>query len=113
MSLRWMAAASLALAGLASPTQARAADADGAVVYRQNCVACHGSKADGKGPAAAALRPPPTDFTKASFWEGRTDEQVAASIRAGRPGTPMMPYASLSDAELSALVIWLRSQSAG
>lgn len=113
MTSRWMAVASLALAGLGGSSQAWAEDADGAMVYRQNCVACHGRNADGKGPAAAALRPRPTDFTKASFWEGRTDEQVSASIRAGRPGTPMMPYATLSDAQLAALVTWLRAQSAG
>ena len=113
MLTRWTAVACLALAGIAGAPQAWAADADGAAMYRQNCVACHGVDADGKGPAAAALRPPPTDFTKASYWEGRTDEQVAASIRAGRPGTPMMPYASLSDTELAAMVAWLRTKSAG
>lgn len=117
MSLRWMPAAARALAMMAGvglwAGTALAADVDGAAVYRQNCVACHGAKADGKGPAAAALRPPPTDFTKAAWWEGRTDEQVSASIRAGRPGTPMMPYTALSDAELAALVAWLRTQKAG
>lgn len=113
MFLRWMAAAGFVSLVLAGGSDAQAADVDGAAVYRQNCVACHGVKADGAGPAAAALRPPPTDFTSAGFWSGRTDEQVAASIRAGRPGTPMMPYTSLSAAELSALVAWLRTQSAG
>ena len=91
---------------------AHADEADGAAVYRQNCVACHGAQADGKGPAAPALRPAPTDFTDEAWWSERTNEQVAASIRTGKPGTPMMPYASLSEAELAALVAWLRTQAA-
>jgi high-affinity iron transporter len=112
MSLRSFPAVALVVLGLAQATPAAAADPDGAAVYRQNCVACHGAKADGKGPAAAALRPAPTDFTQASWWAGRTDAQVAASIRKGKPGTPMMPYTSLTDDELTAMVAWLRTQAA-
>ena len=98
---------------LVTSTVADAAEpaADGASLYRKNCVACHGTAADGRGPAAAALRPRPTDFTDAGWWGDRTDAQVIASVRTGRPGTAMMAYGSLSDAELAALVEWLRTQA--
>ena len=34
----------------------------GSKLFLQNCSACHGEKGDGKGPAAAALKPPPANF---------------------------------------------------
>jgi cytochrome c oxidase cbb3-type subunit II len=35
----------------------------GKEVFLQRCVACHGLKGDGKGPAATFMSPPPADFT--------------------------------------------------
>jgi cytochrome c oxidase cbb3-type subunit II len=35
----------------------------GKEVFLQRCVACHGTKGDGKGPGARFLSPPPADFT--------------------------------------------------
>ena len=99
------------LLGVLAPA-GHAADIDGAAVYRQNCVACHGAEPNGRGPAAMALRPPPTDLTDAEWWATRTDAEVAASIRTGRPGSSMVSYAAMSDEELSAMVAWLRNQSA-
>ncbi len=88
---------------------ALAADpANGSRIYVANCQACHGRRADGKGPAAAQLRPPPVDFTRREWWKGRTDAKVKAAIRAGRPGTAMMGFPNLSDDELDDLVAWLR-----
>ena len=89
-----------------------AVELDGAAVYRQNCVACHGAAADGRGPAAMALRPAPPDLTDPEWWAARTDAEVAASVRSGIPGTSMVPYAAMSEEELSAMVAWLRTQSA-
>lgn len=100
----------LTLAALGSGT-AMAADTEaGKAVYMANCMACHGVAADGKGPAAAALQPPPVDFTSAEFWKSRTDESVRATIQSGKPGTAMMPFANLSGADLDNLVAWLRAQ---
>lgn len=102
----------LVAALVALPVSAsRAADLDGAAVYRQNCIACHGAAADGRGPAAMALRPAPPDLTDPEWWAARTDAEVAASVRAGSPGTSMVPYAAMSEGELSAMVAWLRTQA--
>lgn len=90
------------------------ADGDVAVgqrLYRSNCVACHGAKADGNGPAAGALRPPPTDFTSAEYWSSTTEARVKASIKGGSPGTAMMGFSRFSDAELDALAAFLRSKA--
>jgi mono/diheme cytochrome c family protein len=43
---------------------------DGRVVYQTYCASCHGVKADGAGPAAAALRHAPPDLTKFALSNG-------------------------------------------
>ena len=37
---------------------------DGAANYKAYCAACHGATAKGDGPAAAAMKLPPTDLTR-------------------------------------------------
>lgn len=90
---------------------AAADDAAGKSVYTANCTACHGTAGDGKGPAAVALKPKPTDFTSAAWWTSKTDAQVATAIRSGRPGTSMTPFTQLSDAELQSVVAYIRTFS--
>lgn len=83
--------------------------AAGKPIYEANCTACHGSAGNGKGAAAVALTPKPSDFTAAAFWAGKTDAQVAASIKSGRPGTSMTAFTQLSDASLSDVTAYLRT----
>ncbi len=83
--------------------------AAGKTLYERNCLACHGVGGAGDGPAARALRPPPTSFTDKKTWEGLTDERLSASIRTGRPGSSMMAFGSLSPEELANLVAYLRT----
>jgi len=83
----------------------------GRQIYMANCMACHGAKADGKGPAAAAMNPKPTDFTKAAYWSGKSDDDVEARIKAGVPGTGMMAFTKLSDGDLADVVAYLRTQA--
>ena len=58
----------LALAGLAAcaPEPPKTA----AKLYRQNCVACHGTSGIGDGPLAADLPVPPADLTRISARNG-------------------------------------------
>lgn len=89
---------------------ALAADpAAGKALYAASCTACHGGAGNGKGPAAIALKPKPTDFTNAAWWTGKTDAELATAIRAGRPGTSMTPFTELTDAEVADLVAYLRT----
>jgi Cytochrome c. len=48
-----------------------------------------------------------------AFWASRTAEQVKDTIKTGKPGTPMMPFAQLTDADLSNLVAYLVSKKKG
>jgi mono/diheme cytochrome c family protein len=71
--LTWGMAALLLAAG----APARADDAAdpllaemGAQTYRQHCSACHGLDGRGDGPAAAALKTPPSDLTRIAARRG-------------------------------------------
>ena len=98
------------------PVAAHAADpapkadvASGKAIYEANCTACHGTAGNGKGPAAVALTPKPTDFTSAAYWEGTSDVLLVGSVKSGRPGTSMAAFTHLTDAELGRVVVYLRS----
>ena len=39
----------------------------GRIVYRANCVGCHGDEGDGQGPAADTMFPAPRDLTAAEY----------------------------------------------
>ena len=102
----WRLAGALAVA---SATVAHADDnAVGKKVYAERCSPCHGDSGDGNGPAAAAIKPPPRNFRDADFWHTHTAVQLKATVRDGRPGTMMSPFAgTLSDAEIDAVVAYL------
>jgi high-affinity iron transporter len=106
LALTWIAPGGLAAEGAGS---APADPARGKAIYGANCTACHGVAGDGKGPAAIALQPRPTDFTRASWWTNRQDAELAATIRVGKPGTSMTAFATLSDADVADLVAYLRT----
>src|SRR3954468_21518828 len=69
----------------------------GKALFQQNCVACHGPLADGKGAAAAALVPPPRNFTdpKAQWSHGRQPKDIYHTVSTGSPGTAMMGFAAM------------------
>ncbi|MCB9764644.1 MAG: cytochrome c [Alphaproteobacteria bacterium] len=81
----------------------------GKALYTANCMACHGAKGDGNGPAAIALDPKPRSFSDAAFWEGKTNEDIKKVIKTGKPGTAMAPFPQLSDADVAALTTYLRT----
>jgi len=49
-------------AGKFNPLAGAEAVAAGASLFQQNCATCHGTLADGHGPAATGLEPPPANF---------------------------------------------------
>jgi putative heme-binding domain-containing protein len=72
----------------------------GTALFRERCAECHGTDAKGV---------PGHDLTR--LWAaGATDERVFQTIRQGVPNT-LMPSTSAPDAEVRALVIYLRSLS--
>src|SRR5262245_26855270 len=46
---------------------------DGAKIYADRCVLCHGPEGKGDGPAAAGLNPKPRNHTDGTYMKSRTD----------------------------------------
>ncbi|RLJ62762.1 c-type cytochrome [Sulfurisoma sediminicola] len=77
---------------------------DGARLYAQNCAACHGER--GSGGIGVPLALP-------SIRALTTEEYLRRSIRHGRPGRVMPAFASLSAAEVDAIVAHMGSWNPG
>ena len=71
--------------------------ASGSEMYKTYCAVCHGIDGKGNGPAASAMKIPPTDLTQLAKNDGGKfpDMKVAATIRGegnvAAHGTPEMP----------------------
>lgn len=83
--------------------------AAGARAYEHYCQLCHAKDATGYAADNA-----PSLVTK-TFLESASDEQIAAGIRMGRPGTAMAAYGKerggpLEESEVRAIVAFLRSK---
>ena len=82
----------------------------GKQVYMNRCVMCHGESGKGDGPAGKALNPPPRDHTSKEYMSTLTDEQIRTTVSDGKGAMP--PHrALLTDAELTSVVMYVRSLS--
>ena len=72
----------------------------GAVLFRQQCVLCHGVSARG------GMRGP--DLTTGSWSHGGSDGELARTISAGVAGTAMSP-SDLTDEEIGQIIAYLRT----
>lgn len=88
----------VSLVGILLPLPVPAAH-DGARLYAQHCAACHGAQA--KGGVGVPLALP-------DFLAQADDAYLRRTIRLGRPGRVMPAFTQLSDAEVSAVVAYLR-----
>ncbi|HHH43098.1 MAG TPA: c-type cytochrome [Gammaproteobacteria bacterium] len=75
---------------------------EGAMLYRQNCAVCHG--VDGDGGVGIPLNLP-------DFLAVASDDYLRNTLRDGRPGRVMPAFANLSDAEVEAIIGYIRSWS--
>ena len=89
-----------------SSTVAPKALESGKALYVKNCLPCHGSTGDGKGPAGATLAPPPSNFK-----EIQPDlDYVERVLRDGIPGTSMPVWKDqLSESDRAAVAHYVRS----
>jgi mono/diheme cytochrome c family protein len=79
----------------------------GKEIYEARCVSCHGVQGRGDGPDAASLRPPPADMR--AHVPYHPDEDLAAFIRDGIPGTAMPAYRDqLTDQQILQLIAYVR-----
>lgn len=87
--------------------------AAGEAKFKQLCATCHGPAGKGDGPAAAGLRPRPTDMSKSQWQESVDDEHIRTVTRDGGAAvglSPMMtPWGhALSEEDLDNLVAYIR-----
>ncbi len=96
----------LALAGSADAGDAKR----GKIAYNSRCAFCHGSDGKGDGPAAAQLKPPPTNLTTQTFWKDATPETIKTVIENGKPGTAMTSFkASLKADQIDDIITYLQT----
>ena len=60
----------------------------GKAIYKAQCVACHGQKGQGDGPAAVALNPRPSVITQAARVGKLPDDSLVQIVTTGRGGMP-------------------------
>ena len=80
----------------------------GRALYNSRCWPCHGPTGRGNGPAAAALRPPPADFTDPGKVADRTAARLYSVLSRGIPGTAMAAQ-PFTEKERFDLIAYLRS----
>lgn len=73
--------------------------AEGAAIFAENCVQCHGAGAKGDGPWAKGLTPAPADLTRLSengaFPKARVLSVIDGYDRIGLPGQEMPEFGAL------------------
>ncbi|HSB79238.1 MAG TPA: c-type cytochrome [Candidatus Methylomirabilis sp.] len=89
---------------------------DGRALFAAHCAECHGDTGKGDGPGAKIVRTPMTDFTNAAAMANRDDHFLAEIIKKGGSQfgrSNAMPAwgMKLSDEEIRALVVFIRSQA--
>ena len=86
--------------------------AAGRAVFRENCIACHGERGRGNGPAAVGLDPPPADLVL--HVPQHTDGELFYMISRGMPESAMPAWRSLlSERQRWEVVHYLRVLAAG
>jgi len=91
------------IAALAQPLTAGAADpAEIARRYTDLCSVCHGDRGQGAMHARQGMIPAPRDFTDPAFASTMTREYMIGIIQNGKPGTAMIAWQSIINAEETA-----------
>ena len=83
--------------------------AEGEGLYAQRCIQCHGALGGGDGVYARALSQIPSAIGSLEWQAARHDDQLAAVVRSGVPGTTMPGAPELTPAQLQTVVAYLRT----
>jgi mono/diheme cytochrome c family protein len=84
-------------------------------LYRRQCAHCHGTTGDGMGPTAMILNPYPRDYRQGKFKFKATERAAKPTeidleriVRHGVTGTAMPAFGLLPDAQIKALVAYVK-----
>ncbi len=82
----------------------------GKTIFMKSCVACHGESGKGNGPASAAFKQKPADFTDPDHSKFYSDQGRMHIIRKGVKNTPMSGWGSvLDEKEILSVHAYIRS----
>lgn len=91
----------------AAPGSSTESEKRGQALYAKNCAACHGDRADGKGPAAIALNPRPTNLLKHS--KAHPYDELTREIAEGKPSRSMPAWKNmLSKKEIADIAAYIK-----
>ncbi len=83
----------------------------GELIYRENCIACHGEDGNGHTPLGQHLSPPPRDFTRTTEMVSLTDADLAQAITHGVSGTAMAPWEGvLNKEDVRRVILFIRQR---
>ncbi|MBV9490619.1 MAG: cytochrome c [Verrucomicrobia bacterium] len=86
---------------------------EGQKLFQTRCFVCHGLDGKGDGPAATGLGANPRNFTDPQWQHSTTDDRIRKVIKEGGEAVgesgAMPPNSDLSEAQVDALVAFLRS----
>ena len=78
-------------------------------LYQRNCLSCHGAALDGKGPDAASLKVPPTNF-HTYISRLKDDAELQKTINQGKRFLGMHNWEdTLTDEQIRDLIAYIRS----
>lgn len=84
--------------------------AKGKTIFTNICSTCHGTEGNGQGPGAAALNPPPRNFTQNDGWiNGRTISDMYTTLMEGIPNSGMTAYENLTPEDKLGVIHYIRS----
>jgi mono/diheme cytochrome c family protein len=87
--------------------------AHGKDLFEKNCIQCHGALGRGDGLAAAAMIPPPRNFTGQSGWKNGYDlPGIFKTLSEGVPASSMAPFDFLPRKDRMALAHYTQSLGA-
>lgn len=82
---------------------------EGARIYKQNCINCHGPEGKGDGVAAGQLDPKPADLTS-SNTQDKNNAELSEVVKFGRPDTAMPGWLDqLDEREIQNVLAYIRS----
>ena len=85
----------------------------GEKLFETRCFVCHGREGKGDGPAATGLGANPRNFTDPQWQQATPDAKIRKVIKQGGPSvgesSAMPPNPDLSDVQVDALTVFLRS----
>ena len=82
---------------------------EGEGLFTQRCASCHGVSGAGDGALARSLTKLPPEIGTVAWQVEHSDEQIAAVVKEGLPGSAMPPSHDLTDAQAASVVAYVRT----